>query len=360
MKELLKTAFGGGDGNDDEAKEFRELRTIINDALGLSETDQRTLQKRQLVLEQIEQDREGHKILREECWRRRRGETIDEEFVSLMHQVDDFSPEKIKLAKCNAVIFMEVNGIKEKKTKALIIHIDQAIYDHERWCSSRDAKTRHAAQDLEACIRRIAKTCFFYRDLRDFQQPHARYYRADDDGRKLRDYDFEADELARHVRGNKKALGDGKFYRERAYRYRVALERYERIDRLNSMSSEFPDPQSCVDLIDKDLNRECRRILRELEEQRELAEYLWYLRRIVKDFPSVGGLYFVSGEHLSIALARLFVLQVNHLIPCRNIYSTTKFDIDWVLGDIASNNPNMDFTVVARSTLILEAAIKVY
>lgn len=176
-------------------------------------------------------------MLREECWSRPEEEDLDQEFLALFDSSGELRLEDYKVAKDNLEIFCRLNDLNftsstdsvpiDKTLKPIVVlNLDEALFSLPDLRDSRDSKVRHAAQDLYECVKDVAKCCFFFNDVRDFDQPHCLYYRDEDDGRSLEGYDFKADELVEYLQG-RSTEKEKKFYRERAFRYRMASIRYE-------------------------------------------------------------------------------------------------------------------------------------
>lgn len=212
--------------------------------MGLTETEQRFQREKQRILEQIEKDREVHKLLREKSWARPPQESFQEEFRKLLghSSTQRFGEAAIHIAARNQERFCKLNGIemlkpslkpKPKPTmkatvvkdSVVIIHLNEVL--NAPRLDERVPEIRQMLTEVLQCIKDVARSCFFFSELRNYEQPHVSYYSDDDDGLNLDGYDFGKDPLARLVRGEGSlASGDSKFYRERAYRYREAAARY--------------------------------------------------------------------------------------------------------------------------------------
>lgn len=311
----------------------------------MSEAEQRAQQQRQQVMEEIEKDRESHRAAREASWSRPESETAEDEFRILLRELDSLSSRDFNVCKENAQTFHSVNGVppqtpNDDEGSVLIIHIEEALFDHRQLYNSKESDTRRAVDGFEYFVKRLAKEYFFYSDLCGYNQPHILYYQEDDDARSLKDYNFSSDPLAE---SQEKRTGSGgrdagrhKFYRERAYRHRVALERYQAL------------AKGEVSLDQKQV-KECQRLRHELDRvlRRDFSSSLKALGRLCQDASAV---FLLSDDHLSIVLARLVALDLIDKIPPQNIYSTTKFDAGWILGEIkARMGEHHSYRVLGRS-----------
>lgn len=225
--------------------------------LSRSQEERTLLQRRQGILEQIEKDRESHKQLREACWSRPEGERDEEEFVAFLRgrSTSNFAAVERTVVERNISRFYEINGLERptaetirqlrqtsggpesvvSAVRVVIIHLDEVVFNLSSLLNERDSKARHCIEDIEDAVKEVARRCFFYGDLRDYAQPHVKYYCDDDDGRSLDDYDFEQDDLAASLQSRSSSrTGERKLYRERAYRHRVAAQRYCNPDKLST------------------------------------------------------------------------------------------------------------------------------
>lgn len=156
-------------------------------------------------------------------------ESIEHEFLSFYHQSKPVTSDTITRSFDNNSYFEKLNGICRQRhgssSSIIVIHLEEVFFDIRRYKSDRNSKVRFCAEDLYGCIKSIAKSCFFYSDLKYFDQPHVQYYNDDDDGKNLSDYDFNKDDLSRYSKGE---INDPepRFYKERAYRYRLSSFRY--------------------------------------------------------------------------------------------------------------------------------------
>lgn len=332
-------------------KEYEELRATLNSVLGMSEAEQRVQQQRQRAMEEVERDREGHRAAREASWSRPEGETTEEEFRCLLKGLYVLSPLDLAVSRHNAHTFCSLNGVPSDALgdggSVLIVHLDEAILDHRRLQNSKESSVRHVADDFEHVVRRLAKEYFFYSDLCEHDQPHVLYYREDDDGRSLTDYNFGKDALAESSRkraSDKERDGSRrKFYRERTLRYRVASERYQALAK-GEMT------------LDWKLAKEHQRLRHELDRTAsvDLSASLKALRRACKDSDAV---FVISDDHLSIALARMVVLDLAGQIPSHHVYSTTKFDAEWIIKEIrACTKSKHSYRVLGQSSRLERAA----
>lgn len=332
-------------------KDYDELRAMLNGVLGMSEAEQRAQQQRQRVMEEIERDREGHRPLREASWSRPEGEAAEDEFRCTLKGFYALSSLDVQTSKHNSHAFCTINGIPlDSRTPAdgnvLIVHLDETVLDHRWLCHSKDSSVRHAAEAFESLVRRLAKECFFYTDLREYDQPHVLYYEKDDDRRSLADHSFDRDPLAESQRrpaGNRDGVGSRrKFYQERAFRFRVASERYQGIAK--------GGPH-----LDRKQTRECQRLCQELDRalHGDLSDSLRALERLCRDAAAI---FIVSDDHLSIVLARVVALDLASRIPPSNIYSTAKFDAEWTMREIRARTKDRPaYRVLGRSSHLEKA-----
>lgn len=357
---------------------------MINEALGLTENEQRFQSEKQRILDQVERDREGHKALRERCWARPPNESFKEEFLSLLGEASlrGFGTASQRIARQNQGRFCELNDItmaaktrpspERPPARVVIIHLNEVLNTPR--LDERDPKIRQVLTDVLQCIKDIARSCFFFSDLRNYEQPHVNYYGDDDDGRSLEDYDFGGDALSRFVKGEGSSSGDSKFYRERAYRYRESAFRYQ-TDRIlfQGMSSGPQSPLHAVlvELLSKDLIRDMRRRLSDLDHltKGSLHRNIKLIRELAKYHrpedhcmcrDEALELCFLSNDHLSLALARLVYLGINDVVRAKSLYSTTKYDSHWVMSEIRLKyGAAASYTVLAASNITKFNALKV-
>lgn len=62
----------------------------------------------------------------------------------------------------------------------------------------------------------------------------------------------------------------------------------------------------------------------------------------------------VSDQHMCLALATLTVLGLNSILPEHWIYSTTKFDFDWVLSQVKLNYQTLHKMYVLGNSILTE------
>lgn len=337
---------------EDALKEYEEYRALLNGVLGMSEVEQRAHQRRQQVMEEIERDRESHRAAREASWSRPEGETAEDEFQILLKGLRSLSSRDFNICKENSETFCSVNGVpiqahNDDEGSILIVHLEEAIFDHRHLHDSQESGIRRAVDDFEYFVKRLAKNHFFYSDLREYNQPHILYYQGDDDARSLKNYNFDRDSLAesqgKRASSERRDGSRHKFYRERAFRHRVALERYQALAR-GDMS------------LDQRQAKECQRLRHELDRAlgRDLSSSLKALSRLCQEASAI---FLLSDDHLSIALARVVALELAETIPPHNIYSTTKFDARWVIGDIkARMGEDYSYYVFGRAGRLERAA----
>jgi hypothetical protein len=283
--------------------------------------------------------------LRVSCWSRPEDETPEEEFLSLCKRSTSFSDSDFRQAKNNLALFCQVNGIEKTEHPVIIISLDEVLPFIPSLRDSRDLKVRHTAKDFYSAVKEIAHFCFFYSDLRDFEQPHTEYYCDDDDGRKLNDYDFQNDELSLFVK-DPSILYTHKFYRERAYRNRLAAYRYDH-------------NKEIVSIIPRELERDCNRC-------REDCDHLFgkvfsKMKHFLITLRSMGvEVCFLTKAHLSIALAINVVLDMATVVPSQALYSTSKYGINWGFSAIRQKyGDGRKYIIAGRSKESSQCAEKV-
>lgn len=236
----LKALLGCLEGHVRNRKSLEDVEAHIKAALGTTTVeDEESSRKRQTILDKVEAARVEHKAQREACWRRPEGETEESEFLAAYSHARPLDETHVSIARMNAAKFAEINGIvpaiaKTSRPIVLIINLTEAVFDMH--LDERNPKVRQCFGEVENCVKDIARSCFFYSDLRPFEQPHVLYYRDDDDGDRLEGYNFRDDDLAAFARGRPRS-DQVKFYRERSYRYRESALRYENFQTVKGISS---------------------------------------------------------------------------------------------------------------------------
>lgn len=326
----------------------------------MTEEQQRDLQKRQLVLEQFERDRDSFRQIREADWTRPDDEPVTEELLQILDEYPtrDLLTFDMTMAKKNICKFCELSGFEYARNHSneliersrprrynTVIIFEDIFFDLKILIQERNTKLRYASQDLDKVINKVARELFFYDELKQFEQPHVAYYRQDDDGRDLAKYSFERDNLTLDL-DKKTSIMDRKYYRERAFRYRLSSYLYDH-------------PQNSKERMPIYLYKESRRYFNELDEimANRISSIKKELERLSRDNRHY--LYICINEHLSLSMALLWVLQVTPIFPSNRIFSTTKYGLGWVLEQISSLQDDRETIVVGCSREVKKACSKV-
>ncbi|PJF16474.1 hypothetical protein PSACC_03661 [Paramicrosporidium saccamoebae] len=331
--------------------ECGDLNASINEAIGLyivvaflivsrTEAEQKFNQNKQSVLEAIERE-----PLRVSCWSRPEDETPEEEFLSFYKKSAGLSDSDFRQAKNNLALFCQVNGLEKTEHPVVVVNLDEVMPFIPELRDSRDSKVRHTAEDFYSVVKEIAHFCFFYSDLRDFEQPHTEYYCEDDDGRKLNDYDFQSDELALFIKDSSIPYTH-KFYRERAYRNRLAAYRYDH-------------NREIVNIIPRELERDCNRCRQDCDHL--FGKVFSKMKHSLTTLRSLGvEMCFLTKVHLSLALAINVALDINTVVPSQSLYSTSKYDVDWGFSAIRQKyGDGRKYIIAGRSKASSRCAEKV-
>jgi len=232
--------------------------------------------------------------------------------------------------------------------RIIIFEIEDAFIKAKDFLEAGNRRTRELVEMLHAGIKDIAKELFFYKDLQVYQQPHVDYYRDEDDGRPLSAAEMRFDALARS-RGQDI---EGQFYRERAFRHRLAAQRHD----------SFHSKTSMVKGMERILE-ECTSCYHELDKKSHgiLSSGRSAIKALVREEPDIELVSLVHG-HLSLALAANLVYGYGSLFGAHKIYSSAKYGIGWVFDQLNrkyNDNDRVEFVVVGLTRDCKEACRKV-